>query len=171
MILNYSDFLTEAMLDSPDSIMTPTLRKSLDDMGKGLDSDEDIVKAIKKAGLEEIKPSPKDRSADYVFRDPESEYNKRYISYKTGYVRAVWNGHGHFTKGAGAMTPISRAHIPDVRDRLLIILRRARKMIFQNNPELYAEWQKSGLEVEEFLEKKRGYIKSKKIRILTWKRT
>ena len=134
-MLNFNEFLFESYDDPNDHEITPSLRKSLDELGKGLDSNEDIVKAIKKAGLEEIKPSPKDRSADYVFRDPESEYNKRYISYKTGYVRAVWNGHSHFTKGAVVMTPITRAMLPDVRDRLLIILRRARKMIFQNNPD------------------------------------
>jgi hypothetical protein len=135
MIKKFTDFLGEHDYtienDAVDinEAANPSLRKSLDELGAGLKTDEDIVKAIEAAGFRRLPTTGKERSADYAFEDPSGkDEDKKYISYTNGYVRAVWTGKGWFSRGTTHMTPITRDMLPNSRDRLLLILRRAIKI-------------------------------------------
>jgi len=134
MIKKFTDFLGEhdytVENDAVDlnEAANPTLRKSLDELGAGLKTDEDIVKAIEAAGFKRIPSTGAERSADYAFEDPSAKDHKRYISYTNGYVRALWTSNGPWSKGTTHMTPITRDMLSDSRDRLLLILRRAIKI-------------------------------------------
>ena len=150
---HWEDDLSEATTDV--SKITPSLRKSLDEMGEKFESEKEIVDAIKLIGFQERSTS-KAKTADHIFYDPETK--KTYISFITGYVRYNETGPSWFSQEDRThMAPISRALLPDVKDRLLLILRRALKM-----KGWYAAWKKSNQTLKDFLEANRGVIHAKK---------
>ena len=157
MIKNFEDFLNE---DDNSKEPTSQLKKSLGELYKGFENNEEIVKAITTLGFER-KKTGLERTADYVFIDPEGN-NKKYISYDSGYVR--YNEDGISWWGGGVKkttrTPISRALLFDPKDRLLLILRRALK-----TTNLYNDWKKSKKTVKDFVENKRGVLTGKKFGI------
>jgi hypothetical protein len=154
----YEEFTNENVLRKQ---VNPTLGKSLEDLGKGFQTDEEIVDAICSLGFQRIQTG-KERSADYAFSDPEEKY-KRYISYTTGYVRIFSHGSGWFGKPAApgeeriAKGPMSKDILRTSRERLLFILRRALKTV-----DLYHRWKKSKTDVKTFLETKGGYLNGRK---------
>ena len=156
MIKNFEDFLNEAERNTEP---TPDLIKSLSELGKGFENEEEIVKAITTLGFER-KKTGLERTADYVFVDPDGN-NKKYISFDSGYVR--YNEDGTSWRGGGKVTtrtPVSRALLPDVKDRLLLILRLALK-----NTGLYNEFKKSKKTAKDFIETKRGSLIGKRFGI------
>ena len=138
IVKKFSDFLGESNDFGPEpdvsvlnEAVSATLRKSLDELGTNLKTDEDIVKAIESAGLKKIQPSGGERSADYAFAVPGDKEQKKFISYTTGYVRAIWTSKSYWSGSTPVtkMTPITREKLSSSRDRLLLILRRAIKLM------------------------------------------
>jgi hypothetical protein len=174
--LDYNEFVNESKYDferrsvAKGSPMTAILKKSLERLGKSFKTDKDIVNAIEMLGFERESLKSNSSSAEYVFikgRDKESGELSRYVTYSSGYVRAIlpkseW-GRRH-TNTTHNMTPVTDQFIPTPRERLLLVLRIALK-----NSDLYREWSKlsksSDISVEEFLEKKRGSLLGKKFGI------
>lgn len=167
--LNYDEFVNESDRRSvaQGSPMTPTLKKSLERIGKSFKSDEDIVNAIELLGFERENLDPRSTSAEYSFikgRDSETGQPSKYVTYSSGYVRAImpkgfWGR--RFSPTGYNMTPISDQLIPTTRDRLLLVFRRALK-----ESDLYKMWIKtnptSDDPIAEFFEKKRGTLLGKK---------
>jgi len=172
MIYSYDEFLNEAQEErrsvATGSPMTPQLKKSLETIGSGFKSEEDIVKAIEALGFVREPLKANSQTAEYIFKygkDPESGEDYKYITYKNGYVRAVmpqgsWSRRHSSKPTKPNITPISNQLIPTTRERLLLVFRRALKT--SNLYGMYKAWQKenpsSKNPVEEFLEKKRGTI-------------
>jgi hypothetical protein len=168
--LAFKEFINESDRKSvrKKSPMTPTLRKSLDRIGKSFKSDKEIVNAIELLGFSRESVKPNSGSAEYIFvysKDPVTGEAYKYITYSSGYVRAImpkgsW-GRSMATDTTPNMAPISNQYIPTTRDRLLLVLRRALK-----KSELYKMWIKTDLTSEdpiaEFFEKKRGTLLGKK---------
>jgi hypothetical protein len=170
--LDFNGFINESIDESDrrsvraKSPMTPTLKKSLDRIGKSFQTDEDIVKAIELLGFKREPLKPNSNGAEYIFvydRDPDG-LESRYITYENGYVRAIipkgsWGR--RYSKGTHNMTPISDQYIPTTRERLLLVFRRALK-----KSDLYQMWAKTELSsddpVAEFFEKKKGALLGKK---------
>ena len=173
--LGFNDFINESEFEERRSVakkspMTDRLKNSLERIGKSFKTDEDIVKAIESLGWEREMTKPNSSSAEYIFvksRDSETGETSRYITYSSGYVRAVLPKSGwgrRFSKGTHNMTPISDQYIPTTRERLLLVLRRALK-----ETDLYKMWIKTNTNsddpVAEFLEKKRGTLLGRKFGI------
>lgn len=168
--LAFKEFLNESNRRSvaKRSPMTTTLRKSLDRIGKSFKSDEEIVNAIELLGFERESVKPYSGSAEYIFvyaEDPATGEAYKYITYSSGYVRAVmpkgsW-GRSMSTNTQPNMAPISDQYIPTTRDRLLLVLRRALK-----KSDLYKIWIKTNPTLDdpiaEFFEKRRGALLGKK---------
>ena len=158
MIKNYINWINEN--SHTHEAATPELLKSLGELGKGLNTEQDIVDAITSLGFERKNIGAEKKTADYLFVDPEGN-SKKYISYTTGYVRynelgkTGWRGTERVIK-----TPVSRALFTDVKDRLLLILRIALK-----NTNLYNMWKKSKLPIKEFIQTKKHTIAAKKFGI------
>lgn len=150
-LLKFDAWISEQELFEMEEEMTPTLRKSLDQIGEGFTDEQEIIDAIELLGLELLKPS-RSRTSDYTFFDPKTK--TKYISYSTGYVRTNTPSKSCFGVETIAKGPIVKSIIDSSRDRLLFILRRALKL-----KGFYAKWKDSGLGVKEFLHKVRGYIK------------
>lgn len=170
--LGFREFLNESerRTVAGKSPMTPTLRKSLDRIGKSFKSDEEIVNAIELLGFERESVKPNSGSAEYIFvyaKDPSTGEAYKYITYSSGYVRAImpkgsWGRRMGFHT-APNMTPVSDQYIPTTRDRLLLVLRRALK-----KSDLYKMCkidQTSDDPVAEFFEKRRGVLLGKKFGI------
>jgi hypothetical protein len=138
------------------SDITPVLRKSLDDLGKGFENEEEIVEAILKLGFQKTSS----KRSDYIFIDPDRKV--KYSSTKAGYVRYYDPNATYWADGEPitTKTPIHSSIIPSSKDRLLLILRRAMKV-----SDLYKSWKKTNLTVKEFLEKSRGTLAAKRFRI------
>jgi hypothetical protein len=153
MIKKFDEFINE---NFPTEI-SPQLKKSLDELGKGFENDKEIFDAIIMTGFENAKTG-KETSADYVFIDPETDDEKKYISYRSGYVRAIWLSKSYWSKETvRRMTPITKSTLTTPRERLLFILRRAMKV-----KNLFDSWKKSGKTAKEFLHNKRGSLGGKK---------
>lgn len=158
--------------------INPNLRKILDAMKEGFNSDKEIVEAIEKFGFERQKTGL-ERTSDYRFIDNSNPKDRKiYISYTTGYVRtnakssspfmilrdksgnpkkdAFGNNIPGVSKG-----PITKSPLPSATDRLLFILRRAMKVAG-----FFTDWQKSnkkrGTTIPEFFEKYAGHLTGKK---------
>jgi hypothetical protein len=154
-IENFEGFLNEGFTNIHDTAPAPKLLKSLAELEKGFENEEEIIKAITALGFER-KKSGLEITADYVFQDPNGD-EKKYISYTTGYVRynekyTGWRGEENITR-----TPISRSLLPDVKDRLLLILRIALKSL-----NLYNDFKKSHKTTKEFIESKRVMLSGRK---------
>jgi len=179
MIYSYDEFLNEAEGErrsvASGSPMTPQLKKSLEEIGSGFKSEEDIVKAIEALGFVREPLKDNSQSAEYIFKyakDPKSGEDYKYITYSNGYVRAIMP-QGSFSRRHSSkptqpnMAPISDQLIPTTRERLLLVLRRALKR--SNLYGMYKAWKKenpsSKNPVVEFLEKKRGTITGMKFGI------
>ena len=167
--LDFDEYINESERRSvaAKSPMTPVLKKSLERIGKGFQTDEDIVKAIELLGFKREPLKPNSNGAEYIFvygKDPETGLESRYITYDNGYVRAIipkgsWGR--RFSKDTHNMTPISDQYIPTKRERLLLVFRRALK-----KSDLYQMWLKTNLTsddpIAEFFEKKRGTLMGRK---------
>jgi hypothetical protein len=156
MFNNYEEFLNEGGNFLKE--ITPSERKSLDLLGKDLETDE-IPKMIQKFGFEQVPVKKGSSSADHAFYDPVSKL--RYTSNDSGYVRyydptaTLWRtGEPVTTK-----TPISKYKL-DLRDRLLVILRRVMKI-----KGFYGSWMKSKLTVKDFVVDHRGELLGKKFNV------
>lgn len=145
MIKSFVDFVDES--NDNEDMPTAALLKSLEDLGKGFKDEEDIVKAITALGFER-KKSGLERTADYVFVDPTGN-EKKYISYDRGYVK--YNEKSKSWRGGDVKVIFCILH--DVKDRLLLILRRALKTTY-----LYNDWKKSKKTAKDFIESKRGTL-------------
>lgn len=128
-----------------DRSLTPALEKSLNDLGKGFSSEEEISAYIEKLGLKKIHQKGS-RSADWVFLDPDNNY--KYISYDSGDVRQVTpmlkRRRGGMRKN---VTRISRSKLNTPRQRLLLILRRTMKQ-----RGLYRHWKEGKKTAKEFID-------------------
>lgn len=162
MILNFSEFLRESLVVKPKNTneITPRLRDSLDKLDV-FNTEEEIVAAIKATGFIAVSRKTKDRTCDYAFLDPVNGYE--YRSTTKGYVRSFidtkdWRSQ-EFLK---SKTPITRALLPNAKDRLLLIYRRAVKIIL--GP-LYKSYSNSPENIREFIEKHRGQINSRQFGI------
>jgi hypothetical protein len=176
MIYSYDEFLNEAQEErrsvASGSPMTPQLKKSLEEIGRGLKSEEDIIKAIEALGFVREPLKANSQSAEYIFKyakDLESGEDYKYITYSNGYVRAIMP-QGSFSRRHSRQpnrAPISDQLIPTTRERLLLVLRRALKRSSLYG--MYKTWKKenptSKNPVVEFLEKKRGTITGMKFGI------
>lgn len=137
--------------------MPPSGRKSLDELHKHFNSDQEIIDTIQLLGLELVNPSKGSRTAEYIFKSGDDKW----ISYDSGYVRynsgkhKSWMGTETVTK-----TPINDYPLESSTDRLLFILRRAMKL-----KDIYWEWKKSGMSVKDFLHKIRGSMQGKQFGI------
>jgi hypothetical protein len=170
--LDYNEFVNESKYDferrsvAQGSPMTPALTKSLSRLGKSFKSDKDIIKVIELLGFRREPLKPNSTSAEYIFvKDRDENLGPlKYITYSSGYVRAEYRSYfmGRLRGGNNVdQTPVSDQFIPTTRDRLLLVLRRALKQ-----SELYPQWLKmsksSDISVEEFIEKKKPYLISKR---------
>jgi hypothetical protein len=122
------------------------LKNSLEALGRGFTSDDEIAKYIEKLGLKQINPKGV-RTADWTFEDPATRY--KYVSYVTGDVRSVSPLHrsyfgGHMRRN---VTRTSRGMLNTPRERLLLILRRTMK-----SQGIYKWWKGSKKTVKEFLD-------------------
>ena len=150
MILNFDEFLNENSLTD----ITPALKKSLDELGKGFENDKEIYDAIIFLGFEDAKTG-RETSADYVFLDPTAEDD---VSYQNGYVRSISKSKSFFNRGVGiGKGPSTKSRLETPRERLLFILRRAMKEY-----KLFDEWKKSGKPAKEFIHSMRGSLHGKK---------
>jgi hypothetical protein len=149
-IKSYQQF-NESKLMEMETEMSATLRKSLDDLGQGLDTDQAIISMIEHLGFKHVTSKPV-RTADHVFTDKETGVT--YLSFTTGYVRYNRDSKSRYSS-ADIVTkaPIVNTIIPDVRDRLLLILRRALKL-----RGYYSLWAKKKLPLKEFLHQYRGAL-------------
>jgi len=172
MIYSYDEFLIEKRSVAASSPMTPQLKKSLEEIGSGFKSEEDIVRAIEALGFVREPLKANSQTAEYIFKygkDPVSGEDYKYITYSNGYVRAIMPKRFRFTGSPSSkyMAPISDQLIPTSRERLLLVLRRALKK--SDLYGMYKTWKKenpsSKNPLAEFLEKKRGTITGRKFGI------
>ena len=152
-ILKFDQFNESSKPIVIETEITPAMKKSLDLLGVGLDSVDDVLWAIDFLGVKRIKE--KSRTADYVFRDPKRE-DLKYVSYTTSYVRSISTRMRMIPRQVKSyMTPVANMMIRDPKYRLLLLLR-----IFMKNHDLYNNWKKSKTTIKEFLNNNRGRIKA-----------
>jgi hypothetical protein len=160
MMKLFDEFINEDDTDESSYLRkpSPVLLKSLESIGKGFDSDREIIEAIERLGFKKSRKRITS-SSDFSFDDPDREA-ARYNSYTNGTVRYETDEKRWIGQKNRYLTPITRFKLETSRLRLLLILRAVLK-----KKDLYKNWKKSGGTVKEFLHSIRGSLAGKEFGI------